>query len=256
MLNCEFTSDLTSRRCLFANSRSVFNFLFSNIYDGGNSYIQYGEKQRKNMKNNRNLSASRTDEGFPHGVGVSSRSVKRCILSHSNPFLSPAPPQGHAAPVLYAAWAETGYLKENELLNLRKVDSILEGHPVPVRQRRDLNVSVWRSFIPTNQHVCIHTTFLTWGQLSCLMVSSTRSKITPSPCMFQVKLDCSSSPVLHVAFCQTLSSHRLFWLWGNLLTASKNLEILIWRDQRNVCRWMQSHWSMQPFDMFLSAVPL
>ena len=118
------------------------------------------------------------------------------------------------------------------------------------------NVSVWRSFIPTNQHVCIHTTFLTWGQLSCLMVSSTRSKITPSPCMFRVKLDCSSSPVLHVAFCQTLSSHRLFWLWGNLLTASKNLEILIWRDQRNVCRWMQPHWSMQPFDMFLSAVPL
>lgn len=41
--------------------------------------------------------------------------------------------QGHAAPVLYAVWAETGYLKENELLNLRKVDSILEGHPVPVR---------------------------------------------------------------------------------------------------------------------------
>ncbi|XP_056279765.1 transketolase-like [Pseudoliparis swirei] len=41
--------------------------------------------------------------------------------------------KGHAAPVLYAVWAETGYLKENELLNLRKVDSILEGHPVPVR---------------------------------------------------------------------------------------------------------------------------
>ena len=47
--------------------------------------------------------------------------------------LSPLPPQGHAAPVLYAVWAETGYLKENELFNLRKVDSILEGHPVPVR---------------------------------------------------------------------------------------------------------------------------
>uniref|UniRef100_A0A8C8K4P2 Transketolase n=1 Tax=Oncorhynchus tshawytscha TaxID=74940 RepID=A0A8C8K4P2_ONCTS len=41
--------------------------------------------------------------------------------------------KGHAAPVLYAVWAETGYLKESELLNLRKVDSILEGHPVPVR---------------------------------------------------------------------------------------------------------------------------
>ncbi|MEQ2174706.1 hypothetical protein GOODEAATRI_010544, partial [Goodea atripinnis] len=43
--------------------------------------------------------------------------------------------KGHAAPVLYAVWAEVGYLKENELLNLRKVDSILEGHPVPVSYR-------------------------------------------------------------------------------------------------------------------------
>ncbi|XP_023861981.1 transketolase [Salvelinus sp. IW2-2015] len=39
--------------------------------------------------------------------------------------------KGHAAPVLYAVWAEAGYLKDSELLNLRKVDSILEGHPVP-----------------------------------------------------------------------------------------------------------------------------
>ncbi|XP_060737274.1 transketolase-like [Tachysurus vachellii] len=39
--------------------------------------------------------------------------------------------KGHAAPVLYAAWAEAGYLQESELLNLRKIDSILEGHPVP-----------------------------------------------------------------------------------------------------------------------------
>lgn len=46
--------------------------------------------------------------------------------------------------MLYAVWAETGYLKENELLNLRKVDSILEGHPVPVR-------SQWDPAIFTNQ---------------------------------------------------------------------------------------------------------
>ncbi|KAF4070667.1 hypothetical protein AMELA_G00288110 [Ameiurus melas] len=39
--------------------------------------------------------------------------------------------KGHAAPVLYAAWAEAGSLQESELLNLRKIDSILEGHPVP-----------------------------------------------------------------------------------------------------------------------------
>uniref|UniRef100_A0A3P8ZQN2 Transketolase n=1 Tax=Esox lucius TaxID=8010 RepID=A0A3P8ZQN2_ESOLU len=46
--------------------------------------------------------------------------------------------KGHAAPVLYAVWAETGYLKESELLNLRKVDSILEGHPVPKQQFVDV----------------------------------------------------------------------------------------------------------------------
>jgi len=39
--------------------------------------------------------------------------------------------KGHAAPVLYAAWAEAGYVKESDLLNLRKLDSDLEGHPTP-----------------------------------------------------------------------------------------------------------------------------
>uniref|UniRef100_A0A672GBC5 Transketolase n=1 Tax=Salarias fasciatus TaxID=181472 RepID=A0A672GBC5_SALFA len=39
--------------------------------------------------------------------------------------------KGHAAPVLYAAWAEAGYVKESDLLNLRKIDSDLEGHPTP-----------------------------------------------------------------------------------------------------------------------------
>ncbi|CAJ0938275.1 unnamed protein product [Ranitomeya imitator] len=39
--------------------------------------------------------------------------------------------KGHAAPILYAAWAEAGFLPESELLNLRKLDSVLEGHPVP-----------------------------------------------------------------------------------------------------------------------------
>ena len=40
--------------------------------------------------------------------------------------------QGHAAPILYAAWAEAGFVKESELLNLRKLDCELEGHPTPV----------------------------------------------------------------------------------------------------------------------------
>ncbi len=37
--------------------------------------------------------------------------------------------KGHAAPILYAAWAEAGYIPEKELLNLRKISSDLEGHP-------------------------------------------------------------------------------------------------------------------------------
>ena len=37
--------------------------------------------------------------------------------------------KGHAAPVLYAAWCEAGYIRPDDLLNLRKIDSDLEGHP-------------------------------------------------------------------------------------------------------------------------------
>lgn len=39
--------------------------------------------------------------------------------------------KGHAAPILYAAWAEAGLFPTNELMNLRKIDSDLEGHPTP-----------------------------------------------------------------------------------------------------------------------------
>jgi transketolase len=39
--------------------------------------------------------------------------------------------KGHGAPILYAAWAEAGYIPHNELLNLRKITSDLEGHPTP-----------------------------------------------------------------------------------------------------------------------------
>jgi transketolase len=39
--------------------------------------------------------------------------------------------KGHAAPILYAAWAAAGLFPREELLNLRKIDSDLEGHPTP-----------------------------------------------------------------------------------------------------------------------------
>jgi len=37
--------------------------------------------------------------------------------------------KGHAAPVLYAALAERGYFPKEELLGLRKIGSMLQGHP-------------------------------------------------------------------------------------------------------------------------------
>jgi transketolase len=39
--------------------------------------------------------------------------------------------KGHAAPILYAAWAEAGFLKRDDLLRLRQLQSDLEGHPTP-----------------------------------------------------------------------------------------------------------------------------
>lgn len=39
--------------------------------------------------------------------------------------------KGHAAPLLYAAWAEAGLLARDDLLALRRLDSNLEGHPTP-----------------------------------------------------------------------------------------------------------------------------
>lgn len=40
--------------------------------------------------------------------------------------------KGHAAPILYAAWAEAGLIPVSQLKTLRKIDSNLDGHPTPV----------------------------------------------------------------------------------------------------------------------------
>ncbi len=39
--------------------------------------------------------------------------------------------KGHAAPILYAAWAEAGLFPREELMKLREIGSDLEGHPTP-----------------------------------------------------------------------------------------------------------------------------
>ncbi|MFH1063620.1 MAG: transketolase [Candidatus Woesearchaeota archaeon] len=40
--------------------------------------------------------------------------------------------KGHAAPILWSAYAEAGLIPKGELKNLRKIDSNLEGHPTPL----------------------------------------------------------------------------------------------------------------------------
>jgi transketolase len=39
--------------------------------------------------------------------------------------------KGHAAPLLYAVWAEAGFIERDHLLTLRELTSDLEGHPTP-----------------------------------------------------------------------------------------------------------------------------
>lgn len=39
--------------------------------------------------------------------------------------------KGHAAPLLYAAWSEVGFIPREHLLTLRQLNSDLEGHPTP-----------------------------------------------------------------------------------------------------------------------------
>ena len=39
--------------------------------------------------------------------------------------------KGHAAPLLYAAWAEAGFVPVDDLVKLRRIDCDLEGHPTP-----------------------------------------------------------------------------------------------------------------------------
>ena len=39
--------------------------------------------------------------------------------------------KGHAAPILWAAYAEAGIISQRSLMNLRKITSSLEGHPTP-----------------------------------------------------------------------------------------------------------------------------
>ena len=51
--------------------------------------------------------------------------------------------KGHAAPLLYAAWAETGLFPASELLKLRQFGSDFEGHPTPRLPFVDVRPARW-----------------------------------------------------------------------------------------------------------------
>src|SRR3954462_10993587 len=83
---------------------------------------------------------SEAGSGHPTSCGSAAEIVATLVFSGMR--YAPRNPQnpdndrfvlskGHAAPVLYSAWAEVGLLKRDDLLTLRRFDSDLEGHPTP-----------------------------------------------------------------------------------------------------------------------------
>jgi transketolase len=83
-----------------------------------------------------------TEAGSGHPTSCASAAEIVSVLFFSVMRFDPRRPQsnandvfvlskGHAAPLLYAAWAEAGAFPRERLLTLRKIDSSLEGHPTP-----------------------------------------------------------------------------------------------------------------------------
>lgn len=83
-----------------------------------------------------------TEAGSGHPTSCASAAEIMATLFFSVMRYDPANPKnpnndlfvlskGHAAPILYAAWAEVGLFPVKHLLTLRRLDSDLEGHPTP-----------------------------------------------------------------------------------------------------------------------------
>ncbi len=100
----------------------------------------YLEQRATNLRIHSILSTSEAGSGHPTTC-LSAADIVSAIFFHAmrydtnnaqNPnndrfILS----KGHAAPLLYAAYAEAGIIPTEDLLTLRQIDSILEGHPTP-----------------------------------------------------------------------------------------------------------------------------
>lgn len=97
------------------------------------------EARANNMRKNIIKMLKEAGSGHP-GVSLSAADIVASLYFGGVMNYSEADPQhperdyfilskGHAAPVLYAALAELGYVPEDELLTLRKLHSRLQGHP-------------------------------------------------------------------------------------------------------------------------------
>ncbi len=78
------------------------------------------------------LSTTTAGSGHPTSC-MSCAEVMSClffdIMKRDDEFILS---KGHAAPILWAAYAEAGLVKRDDLLDLRKITSPLEGHPTPL----------------------------------------------------------------------------------------------------------------------------
>src|SRR5882672_9359854 len=85
---------------------------------------------------------STTEAGTGHPTSCCSMAELMAALFYAEMRWDPKDPKnpdsdrfvlskGHAAPILYAAWAEAGAFDRRELLKLRTLGSDLEGHPTP-----------------------------------------------------------------------------------------------------------------------------
>jgi transketolase len=83
-----------------------------------------------------------TEAGSGHPTSCASAADIAAALFYSVMRFDPSNPRdtandvfvlskGHAAPLLYAAWAEAGAFPREQLWTLRQIDSDLEGHPTP-----------------------------------------------------------------------------------------------------------------------------
>ncbi len=86
---------------------------------------------------------STTEAGSGHPTSCASAAEIMSVLFYSVMRYDPHDPhnrasdifvlsKGHAAPILYSAWAEAGAFPREKLLTLRKIDSDFEGHPTPL----------------------------------------------------------------------------------------------------------------------------